>query len=241
MEIIQEPERKEALDQAARWVAECIAGGHVVHLFGSGHSASLAREMVGRAGGLAAMSFIEDPLGGEAERLEGYAAVLIQRYLPMEPGDLLIVLSTSGRNPLPIEIALSAQKVGLRVIAVTSLEYSRSVTSLHSSGKRLFEIADLVLDLGAPKGDALVEVPGVPEKVGPVSTVLGATLLHSLVLEATAKLAEMGVDPPILVSDNLDGGPERNERLRRRYRGRVRGLEGAAVLWGGGPGSLERT
>ncbi|BAS26769.1 sugar isomerase domain-containing protein [Limnochorda pilosa] len=224
LESIQDPERREAMDQAARWVAECIAGDQVVHLFGSGHSALLAREVVGRAGGLAAMSIIEDPLLGAAERLEGYASLLLQRYLPLGTDDLLIVLSTSGRNPLPIEIALLAQERGLRVIALTSLEYSRTVTSRHRSGKRLFEIADLVLDLGAPEGDALIEVPGVPEKVGPVSTVIGAAVLHSVVLEATARLVQMGIEPPVLMSDNLDGGREHNERLRRRYRGRVVGL-----------------
>ena len=221
---LDEPHKREAVDEAARWVAECIASDHVVHVFGSGHSALLAREVVGRAGGLAAFSVVEDPLWGAAERLEGYAATLLERYPSMVKGDLLLVISTSGRNPLPVEMALLARERGLRVIGLTSVEYSRHVASRHSSGLRLLEAVDLVVDISAPVGDASVQVAGVRGRVGPVSTILGAVMLHCIVIEAVARLAEMGVEPPLLVSDNLDGGREHNETLRQKYRGRVVGL-----------------
>ena len=113
---------------------------------------------------------------------------------------------------------------GLPVIAVTAAEFSRSVSSRHSSGKRLLDVADVVLDTCGAAGDAAVELDGVTEAIGPTSTVVGAALLNATLVEAIAELVRRGVEPPILVSQNVDGSAERNARLRDRYRGRIRSV-----------------
>ncbi|MGD2166173.1 MAG: sugar isomerase domain-containing protein, partial [Anaerolineae bacterium] len=159
---------------------------------------------------------IIDPLWGRAERVEGVGEVLVER-VPMEEDDVIFVISNSGRNPEPLEVAMSARERGLKVVTVTSLRHSRSVESRHSSGKKLFELGDVVLDTGAPAGDATLSVDGVRPKVGAVSTVLGATILNAVMVEATKMIADAGEDPPVLMSANLDGSDEFNERIKARY------------------------
>jgi uncharacterized phosphosugar-binding protein len=154
------------------------------------------------------------------ERLDGYAAAAI-REVPIQPGDVLIVHSVSGRNAAPVEVALYGKERGARVIALTSLDYSQSVHPRSRTGKRLFEVADLVIDNGAPRGDAVVQLPGFAQPVSPVSTILGAAILHAIVAEACAILLERGIQPPVFLSANLEGGDEHNARLMSRYRGRV--------------------
>ncbi|TMB51393.1 MAG: sugar isomerase domain-containing protein, partial [Chloroflexi bacterium] len=142
----------------------------------------------------------------------------------LESRDCLIVISNSGRNASPIEMAMLGRERGLPVIAVTAAEFSRSVSSRHSSGKRLLDLAHVVLDTCGAAGDAAVELEGVMEGVGPTSTVVGATLLNSTLVETIAELVRRGVEPPVLVSQNVDGSAERNTRLRDRYRGRIRSV-----------------
>jgi uncharacterized phosphosugar-binding protein len=149
------------------------------------------------------------------ERLEGYGAILFD-YVKPAPEDIFIIISNSGRNAVPIEMALEAQKRGHKVIAVTSVAYSQSSTSRHSSGKRLFEAADVVLDNCSRAGDVAVKVPGLAQGLGPTSTITGAYLLNAVIVQATCKLIEKSVEPPVLWSGNLDGGMEHNERIFRR-------------------------
>ena len=210
---------RETIPAAAEILAETVAGGGVVHAFGSGHSQLLAIDLAGRAGGLAPVDVIYDAGQGKAENLEGYAATLL-RDTVFEPADCLIVVSNSGRNPSPIEMAMAGKAAGLRVIAVTSVAFSRGVTSRHSSGRKLYELADVVLDLCGEAGDAAVHMKGGLD-VGPTSTAVGSALLQATVAAAAAKLQERGVEPPLFVSQNLDVSGARNEELRARYRGRV--------------------
>jgi uncharacterized phosphosugar-binding protein len=214
---------QDSIAGAAAIVADTIAADGIVHAFGSGHSQLLAIELAGRAGGLAGIQVILDPGQGKAETLEGYAATIVRDYT-FEPRDCLIVISNSGRNPSPIEMAMIGREHGMKVIAVTAADFSRSVSSRHSSGRRLLDLADVVLDTGGAAGDAAVHIAGAPADVGPTSTVVGAALLNAVMAEAVAELVRRGVPPPILVSQNTDNFAEHNEALRRRYAGRIRSV-----------------
>jgi uncharacterized phosphosugar-binding protein len=207
----------EAIKQAAAIVGKVMAGGNVVYTFGSGHSQLLAREIVTRAGGLVPVYHLPDPIWGMAEQLEGYGRILFDNF-PVKAGEAIFIISNSGRNPEPIEIAMEARQRGLKVIALTSLEHSKTVESRHSSGKKLYELADVVLDSHTPRGDALMSFEGLEDKAGAASTILGAAILNAVMLEAAQYMLNEGVEPPVLVSQNLDGGMEHNQELMDRYR-----------------------
>ena len=219
-----------AIERAAQAIAEALASDHLLWVFGASHAGILSEELVYRAGGLVPISPIFIPgltcdvrpitLTSTLERLDGYAASAV-REVPIQAGDVLIVNSVSGRNAAPVEVALYGKERGALVIALTSLDYSQSVSPRSRTGKRLFEVADLVIDNGAPRGDAVVQLPGFAQAVAPVSTVLGAAILNAIVAEACALLLERGIQPPVFISANLEGGDEHNARLMSRYRGRV--------------------
>ena len=129
----------------------------------------------------------------------------------------------SGRNPVAIEIAAEAKEKNAHVIAVTNLSYSKSVTSRHPSGKRVFELADIILDNHGDIGDACVKINGLEQKVSPTSTVIGAAMLNTIVAELAQKMVDSGIEkPPIFYSANLDGGDERNQSMYQEYREVIR-------------------
>jgi uncharacterized phosphosugar-binding protein len=205
-------------------IGASIANGGVLHLFGSGHSAMVALELIGRAGGLVPVSGIQDPTDGKMETLPGYGTRLVDRYARahgLNEGEFLVVVSNSGKNHSPIEVALEGRKRGLSVIAVTSLEMSKASKVAHEGGKRLFEIADYVLDNCGVMGDAIVPVPGTDLKVGPTSTLSGALLMNLLMLETLQYLNDNGESLPVLRSQNMEGGMEANLELAKKYHGRL--------------------
>lgn len=208
--------QREAILHAAEIVGRTIEAGGYVHAFGSGHSGMIAREAHGRAGSLAPVNVIEDPLEGVAEQIEGYGARLMETY-QFGPPDCLFVISNSGRNPAPIEVALAGREAGLPVIAITALEYTTQVKSRHSCGKNLYQLADVVLDNAGKLGDACVTIPGTRIQVGPTSTITGAYLMNCVVVEAVAWLVRHHIDPPIFRSANLDGSARHNAELRAQY------------------------
>jgi uncharacterized phosphosugar-binding protein len=233
VDTIQRVVQEEAgnLEAAAQLVAKSLASGGVLHIFGAGHSHLFAEDLAYRAGGLVPVNPILDigytlmagppSRSTRLERLEGYAEALLENY-DLRPGEVLIVMSQSGRNPGPVEAALSAKRRGLHVVAVTSLGHSRAVESRHSSGKRLFELADVVIDNHVPMGDAALELaPGRP-RVAPLSTIVGAAILQALVAEVAGRLLTMGLEPPIWISSNVPGGDEHNQRLAAQYPSRLR-------------------
>lgn len=213
-----------AIASAADLLARCIGDDGIVHVFGSGHSAMLAQEVFHRAGGLVpfnAMLDINLTIFGTAhatrlERMEGYAPAVLTNH-DVRPGDVVIVISTSGVNPVPIELAETVKQVGARVVAITSAEAYRDTRSRHSSGRKLADVADVVLDTRVPEGDAVVPVGNAGVRVGATSTVLGATLLNLLVVETSRLLDAMGVPVPAFVSQNVPGGDEHNALLIERY------------------------
>ncbi|HEX7296206.1 MAG TPA: sugar isomerase domain-containing protein, partial [Pyrinomonadaceae bacterium] len=135
-------------------------------------------------------------------------------------------ISNSGRNNVPVEMALGFKARGIKVIAITSVEQSRSSVPLHSSGKRLFELADVTIDNCVPPGDALMSIDGLESRIGPSSTVAGAAIVNSIVIEAVLETQRRGCEVPVLPSANLDGvTEERLKELLNRYRGRIRYLD----------------
>jgi uncharacterized phosphosugar-binding protein len=204
-------------------IGESIAGGGVVHTFGSGHSEVISREIIGRAGGLVCVTGIIDPTGGFIENLPGFGERLASRYdrqYQLNPGEIVIVISNSGKNASPIDVALYAKAKGLTVAALTCLAMSKVTPSQHSSGKRLFEVADHVLDNGGVPGDAVIEVAeGI--HAGPTSTLIGCSLLNGLMLATVEWLRANGHPLPVLRSQNSPGAIEHNRRLAERYKGRL--------------------
>jgi uncharacterized phosphosugar-binding protein len=204
-------------------IGQSIARGGVVHTFGSGHSELISREIIGRAGGLVCVTGIIDPTGGFVENLPGYGERLAARYdrqYQLIAGETVIVISNSGKNASPVDVALYAKAKGLTVAALTCLAMSRATASQHPSGKRLFEVADHVLDNGGVPGDAIVEV-GDGISAGPTSTLIGCSVLNWLMLSVVEWLGSNGHPPPLLRSQNSPGAVEHNRELAVRYKGRL--------------------
>ncbi len=204
------------LAEFARLWAEAIAAGNLLYAFGSGHSRFIAGELYWRAGGLAPVNMIEDPTDGAAERVEGYAVTFAEQY-DVQAGDIVLVISNSGINAVPIEVALFAKSRGAAVVALTSVAHSRSVASRHSSGKKLFEVADLVIDSHVPPGDAIRDLAPASLRAGPVSTVISTALLNAVVVQTARNILDAGGEPPVLVSANVAVGDDHNKRLAERY------------------------
>jgi uncharacterized phosphosugar-binding protein len=204
-------------------IGKSIAAGGVVHTFGSGHSELISREIIGRAGGLVCVTGIIDPTGGFIENLPGYGTKLAERYdrqYRLDPGETVIVISNSGKNGSPIDVALYAKAKGLNVAALTSVAMSKVTPSQHPSGRRLSEVADHVLDNGGVPGDAVVDV-GDGISAGPTSTVIGCSVLNWLMLSVVEWLKANGHPLPVLRSQNSPGAIEHNRGLAERYRGRL--------------------
>jgi uncharacterized phosphosugar-binding protein len=222
-----------ALDAAVELMVRTIAEGGVIQAFGTGHSEAFAMEIAGRAGGLIPTNRIalrdvvihgsrpvEDLSGSSLERDPGVVEELFD-LSPVGPGDLFIIASNSGVNGSIVGLALLAKERGHKVIAVTSLEHTSRVEPKHASGKRLSEVADVVLDNKAPFGDATLELAGgVP--VGAVSSITAAFLAQLLTVQTAARIADTGSTPPLYISANIPGGDEHNHALEDRYAGRLR-------------------
>ena len=204
-------------------LGQSVASGGVIHTFGSGHSEVIGREIIGRAGGLVCVSGIFDPTGGFIENMVGYGTKLAERYdraHGLLAGETIIVISNSGKNASPIEVALYAKQKGLNVVALTSVAMAQLAVTVHPSGRKLHEIADHTLDnLGRP-GDAITPVTD-SINAGPTSTLIGATLLNLLMLETIEWLKTGGHALPILRSQNMPNAIEHNRGLGKKYQGRL--------------------
>lgn len=216
-----EEEEAAAVQTAARMMTHSIRNGGIPHLFGSGHSRIPAKEVFVRAGTLSCLRAMEVNADWDAyERVEGLAAAILKRYA-LQPADMLFVISNSGINPLPIEMALAAREQEIPVVAVTSLAHSRQVSSRHSSGAKLYQVADHVIDTHVPAGDASIEMESMPGRIGPLSTLAGVVLLDWVVVETVALLEAAGVTPPVRISRNLPEGDAHNRRFIDRYGDRI--------------------
>lgn len=227
-------EQLDAIEAAGQLIADTLVAGGVIHTFGTGHSHLIADEAFFRAGGIAAINpilherliFLKGALEStRAERVAGFARSLIERE-SVGQSDVAIIISNSGRNIVPVEMALEMKARDIKVVAITSVEQSRASVPLHSSGKRLFELADVTIDNCVPPGDALLALPGLSARIGPSSTVAGAAIINSIMIEGVAETLRRGKEVPVLPSANIDGVTEETLKdLLSRYRGRIRYLD----------------
>lgn len=211
------------LDTLAPILGECVARGGVIHTFGSGHSEIIAREIVGRAGGLVCITGIPDPTAGFIENLVGYGTKLVERYdrqYQLLPGEVVIVISNSGKNASPIEVALHAKKKGCIVVALTSVAMSSTAATVHPGGRKLHEICDHVLDNGGVPGDTLLQLTD-EIATGPTSTFIGCSILNWLMLGTMEWLKTNGHELPVLRSQNIPGAIDHNRAVGAKYRHRL--------------------
>ena len=224
-------EESAGIEAAAAALADTVAAGGRVFAYGAGHSSLPAQDVVYRAGGLALMNLLAVPgvvgvdvmpatLGSALERVDGLASVVLESS-PLRSGDALVIISLSGRNPLPVEMAQEAKALGMTVIGVTSVAYAKETHSRHASGTFLKDHCDVVVDSKIAPGDAELSVSGIPAPFGPASTVVTSALMQAVVATAAADLAERGVTPPMLRSGNVDGGRDWNARVMREYGDRI--------------------
>jgi uncharacterized phosphosugar-binding protein len=224
-------EERDALRRAGRAVADAVSGGRRVFAFGAGHSSLPAQDVVYRAGGLALVNLLAVPgvtgvdvvpatLGSALERVEGLAAAALDTS-PAQAGDVLFVISLSGRNTLPVEMAQGARERGLTVIGVTSVVYAEHTTARNASGTFLKDHCDIVLDSKIAPGDAELSDDRIPAPFAPASTVVTSALMQAVMANAAAELAAEGRTPPMIRSGNVDGGHEWNRRVFDEYRDRI--------------------
>ncbi|GAA3739796.1 SIS domain-containing protein [Streptomyces tremellae] len=224
-------EEAAAVAAAGRAIADTVAAGGRLFAFGAGHSSLPAQDTVYRAGGLAVMNVLTVPgltgvdvrpatLGSALERVEGLAATVLDAS-PAAAGDLLFVISLSGRNTLPVEMAGHARGLGLTVIGVTSVAYAAETTPRNASGTFLKDHCDIVLDNKIAVGDAELTAEGVAAPFAPASTVVTSALMQAVMATAATALADRGVEPPLLRSGNVDGGTEWNARVIEENAARI--------------------
>ncbi|MGX7196772.1 SIS domain-containing protein [Enterococcus olivae] len=229
-EILREVERHEhqAIQKSINLLTEANLQKRSIFIFGASHAGILTEELYYRAGGMLTINPIfgrelmldRQPITftSKMERMDGYGHALAQT-VNFKEDDVLILHSVSGRNSVTIDMALEAQRKGVKIIALTNVDYSKSVTSRHASKKRLFELADIVIDNHGDIGDGCCVIEGIEQKVGPSSTVIGATILNTIIVETTKKMIAKGINyPPIFYSANLDGGDQLNRELFEQYK-----------------------
>lgn len=220
---------KEKINLVAEKVANSIEKGGVVHFFGAGHSHILCEDVFYRAGGLVPINPIFDTnlmlhngalRSSKLERMTGYAETFMNS-LDIRAGEIVFVISTSGRNGVPIDVAILAKEKGAEVVGITSLEYSMSQPSRHQSGKRLFEVCDICIDNHCPKGDALLSLEEFAVPFAPGSTIAGAYIIQAILSTAIKIMVDKGFTPPVFLSGNLEGSDEHNNKLIEKYKNRI--------------------
>ena len=217
------------IDQVADICAECIYNDGMLYFFGTGHSHMICEEPFYRAGGLACIyPILETDLmlhegaskSSSYERLEGLGSLVVANT-NLTKGDVLFLVSNSGRNCAVIDAAMEAKKRGAITVAITSMDHTTKVTSRHSSGLNLYQVCDYVLDNGGELGDASVELVGLGQKIAPTSSVLDITLVNLILVNTVERLLKKGIKPPVFMSANTDAGDEVNRNVLKTYKYRI--------------------
>lgn len=215
------------IDEAAQLCADSIAAGGVVHIHDSGHM--LNSELIHRAGGLAGLTPLSFNLNvanpnvfreksGPKSDVTDETISLALKSSSIKAGDVLFVGSVSGKSRRIVELALQARAAGIKVVAITSLAYSRELKSEHPSGMRLYEAADMVIDNHAPYGDAMLQVEGLDVNACPASGIAAACIMWAVTAGVVEKLLQKGIVPTVFKSVNAPGGPEDVATRRERYK-----------------------
>jgi len=223
----------DAIRQAAELIAGAAEKGGGLHFFDTGHC---TREAIHRAGGLCMLRPLRFSLDvetnpaprraqeiaarreGNRDRLDEELAALAVERSDLAPGDVLVISSVSGKAATVVEVALAAKRMGARTVAITSVSYSSAVESRHSSGKRLFEVAEVVVDNCGEVGDAVLNVEGLDTAMAPTSGVAFCYIIWAVVAEAVARMLARGIQPHVYRSVNLPGGEEFNTHAEAAYR-----------------------
>jgi len=224
-------EQGENIKTTAQHLYETVQNGGFVYVFGCTHAGILSQEAFYRTGGLVVVNPIMAPgltcdvvpitHTSSTERIEGYGKI-IANSANLKKGDMLIVHSVSGRNSVPVELAEEAMKRGVYVVAITNMDYSSKSTPRHSNGKMLYECCDLVIDDCGIFGDAAIQVEGFPGYVSPTSTITGCAVINAICAETVALYVEAGIEPPVFMSANVDGGDEYNKRIMDKYKAQIK-------------------
>lgn len=223
--------QSDSIEKAGTAIAECIKRDGIIYVFGCGHSHIIGEDLFFRAGGLAPVCAVLDADlmlndGAEKsscmERISGIAKPIFDRY-GITKNDVLIVVSTSGINAVPVEMAQYAHQKGVLTIAITSMSYAND-KPYNNSGKHLYECADIVLDNCVCHGDAAVSINDELPKVGPISTISSSMIAQCIMICAEEFLVKNGEMPPIYMSGNVEGGREKNKALIDKYRPRIKNL-----------------
>ncbi|MBM3702720.1 MAG: SIS domain-containing protein [Actinobacteria bacterium] len=220
--------------KSADIITQSIANNGAVYVFGATHAGIISEELFFRAGGLMLVNPIFAPglvttvrpiaITSKIENLEGYGKIIIEGS-GITNKDVLIVHSVSGRNSVAIEVAIEGKKIRAKLIILTSLTFSKSVKSRHSSGKRLFELdSDVVIDNCGIIGDAIVKINGLRQKTASTSTISGCFIVNSIMAQVVENLVKKNITPPVFISANIDGSTEQNQKLLEGYKDRVRYL-----------------
>lgn len=219
-----------ALQEGAQLLAQANLEGHNIFAFGCSHAMLPMLELYYRTGGMATINPVRAPglcldidpatMTSQMERIPGYGKVIVDA-LPLGKDDVLLVHSVSGRNTVPIDVALRAKEKGAKIIVLTSMATTCAVSSRHPDGLKLCDTADILLDNAGCVGDAAITIPGVPEKVAPTSTSVAAALLNAMMAQAVELIVAAGGIPPVFVSANLDGGDEHNQQMMAKYQDHI--------------------
>lgn len=218
--------QKDNVIKAGKMIADAVKDGGCVHIFDTGHI--IDSELIERGGGLMLYKpfkyklNVDNPVrprdrSSVNTSMEGLADYAIRASGAL-PGDVMIIGSVSGKSSNVIDLAISAKNFGMKVIALTSLEYSTKVKSDHSSGKRLFECADIVLDNCAPAAEAMIDVDGLEARFAAASGLSAAFIMWSITAVVIETLLSYGITPSVFKSHNFEGGPEFNLKLREIYK-----------------------
>lgn len=223
-------EQESNIKESARLIVETSQRGGKIFIFGCTHAGILAQEAFYRTGGLAIINPILPPgltcdvtpvtMTSALERQSEYGRIVLDNT-DIGSGDLLFIHSVSGRNGVTVEMAIAAKEKGITVIGITNLEYSQASSSRHSSGKCLYELCDIVIDNCGCFGDAALNIEGFKSKVSPTSTVTGAAIINAICAESAALFIEKGIDPPVFMSANIDGGDECNAVILDKYKDQI--------------------
>ena len=218
--------QRDAMETAARWMSEATLASRNIFAFGCSHAGLLALEMYYRTGGMATINPVRAPglnldidpatMTSQMERLPEYGKIIADNQ-PIGTGDVVIIHSVSGRNTVTVDFALRCKEKGAKVICLTSVETGRRIPSRHPSGKLLMDVADLVLDNCGCVGDGSVVVEGVPEKVGPTSTAVGAAMLNAVMTRCVELTIQAGGMAPVFISANVEGGDAHNKAMLAKY------------------------
>lgn len=211
---------QQSLAAGARAIADAILSERDFLTFGSGHSELVAREAMWRAGGLAPALALYDHTGGDMERVEGVAKLILGHYV-LRAGGVMVVISNSGVNAVPIEAAMLAKDAGMTVLAITSRAHSTDVPARHSSGKKLYDVADITLDTHTPRGDTSLTLAQSGVQTGSTSTLAGVFIMDTLIAQAAAYIDAAEQVPPVLMSANVPEGDAHNLALKQKYMPRL--------------------